>query len=309
MPSRYPYQFAGNYVKYGPDPNKLAVDTHCLIALMRPDRCCCKPATPTAGPTRKANSLPRWRPGPSSNCSAKRGPRTDQFPAAGQFVGDTLGYYMHDGGHGTVPSDWDVYLKFMKTHLKPETGPADAVTQQTPRSAIATGSTTGIGAAPPASWIDPDTGHRVIRLTHEPGSDSFYFNVNSYTPDGTKMAYTRPNGISVLKLATLRVHAIGHGFGSRQSSWPQDTGNLYYTRATDDRYLTRCGASTSIPGENRKIADFPRRAGCSAINTDETLGAGTFIEGDAHASGAYDGTAASGRMSGRTSASRPTRAK
>ena len=31
-PSRYPYQFAGNYAKYGPDPNKLAVDTHCLIA-------------------------------------------------------------------------------------------------------------------------------------------------------------------------------------------------------------------------------------------------------------------------------------
>ena len=31
-------------------------------------------------------------------------------------------------------------------------------------------------AGPPTSWVDPDTGHRVIRLTREPGSDSFYFN-------------------------------------------------------------------------------------------------------------------------------------
>jgi hypothetical protein len=28
---------------------------------------------------------------------------------------------MHAGGHGTVPSDWDVYLKFMTDHLKPGT--------------------------------------------------------------------------------------------------------------------------------------------------------------------------------------------
>ena len=41
----------------------------------------------------------------------------------------------------------------------------------------------GDAAPPPKSWIDPDTGHRVIRLTDEPGSDSFYFNFNAYTPD------------------------------------------------------------------------------------------------------------------------------
>src|SRR6516225_11238365 len=55
----------------------------------------------------------------------------------------------------------------------------------------------------PLSWIDPDTGHRVIRLTREPGSVSFYFNVNCFTPDGKRMVYTTPDGISVLNLATL----------------------------------------------------------------------------------------------------------
>jgi hypothetical protein len=37
---------------------------------------------------------------------------------AGQLVGDTLAYYMHAGSHGTVPSDWDIYLKFLEQHLK-----------------------------------------------------------------------------------------------------------------------------------------------------------------------------------------------
>ena len=44
---------------------------------------------------------------------------TDQMPPAGQPILHTLGYLMHAGGHGTVPSDWDVYLQFMKMHLKP----------------------------------------------------------------------------------------------------------------------------------------------------------------------------------------------
>ncbi|HEY6374678.1 MAG TPA: oligogalacturonate lyase, partial [Edaphobacter sp.] len=34
----------------------------------------------------------------------------------------------------------------------------------------------------PTSWVDKDTGHRVIRFTNEPGSSGFYFNVNAYSP-------------------------------------------------------------------------------------------------------------------------------
>ena len=48
----------------------------------------------------------------------KKGPVTDQMPSAGNLVGDTLAYYMHAGGHGMVPSDWDVFLQFMEKHLK-----------------------------------------------------------------------------------------------------------------------------------------------------------------------------------------------
>ncbi|MGH7979210.1 MAG: hypothetical protein ACREE6_07525, partial [Limisphaerales bacterium] len=34
---------------------------------------------------------------------------------------------------------------------------------------------------PPSEWIDPDTGHRVIRLSTDPGTESLYFNINAWT--------------------------------------------------------------------------------------------------------------------------------
>ena len=37
------------------------------------------------------------------------------------------------------------------------------------------------------SWVDPDTCHRIIRLTDEPGSASLYFNDNGYTRDGKEI--------------------------------------------------------------------------------------------------------------------------
>ena len=46
---------------------------------------------------------------------------------------------------------------------------------------------------PPREWIDPDTGHRVIRLSDEPGSASLYFHQNPYTPDGQKLIITTPD--------------------------------------------------------------------------------------------------------------------
>jgi oligogalacturonide lyase len=82
----------------------------------------------------------------------------------------------------------------------------------------------------------------------------------------------------------------------KPSSWPTRTPNLYYTRATAKPLFSTLWCVNLDTGENRKLADLPRRASVVAINADETLGAGTFIEGDANAGGAYDGTAALGRM-------------
>ncbi len=36
----------------------------------------------------------------------------------------------------------------------------------------------------PTDWTDPNTGHRVVRLSREDGSQSSYFHQNEFTPDG-----------------------------------------------------------------------------------------------------------------------------
>ncbi|HEV2693292.1 MAG TPA: oligogalacturonate lyase family protein, partial [Verrucomicrobiae bacterium] len=150
--------------------------------------------------------------------------------------------------------------------------------------------------APPTSWIDPDTGHRVIRLTREPGSDSFYFNDNGYTPDGKRMAYTTPDGISLLNLETgeAKQMVTGHVHAILVA---HRSANLYYTRTDTNRLISTLWCVNLDTGANRQLAELPRRANVGAINADETLGAGTFIEGDANAGGAYDGTVSHGKMS------------
>src|SRR5215831_292258 len=86
-----------------------------------------------------------------------------------------------------------------------------------------------LAAEPPKSWIDPDTGHRVVRLTEEPGSASLYFNQNGYTADGKKMVYTTPEGISVLDLATGNSHSVVKD-RVRIIVTGRKTQNVYYTK-------------------------------------------------------------------------------
>lgn len=153
---------------------------------------------------------------------------------------------------------------------------------------VALGQTTA-PSAPPTSWIDADTGHRVLRLTSEPGSDSFYFNYNCFTPDGKKMAYTSPDEISVLDLTTMQTTPLVSG-PTKTIIVGHKTPNLYYSRSTSNAYFSQLWCVNLDTGQTRKLADLPRRASVVTINADETLGAGTFIEGDASAGGAYDGT-------------------
>src|SRR6267154_282392 len=81
----------------------------------------------------------------------------------------------------------------------------------------------------PREWIDPDTGHRVVRLSDEPGSQSLYFHQNAYTPDGTKLVITTPTGLSTIDLKT---HAIRKVLDGRVNliMTGRKTGRAYYVR-------------------------------------------------------------------------------
>ena len=77
-----------------------------------------------------------------------------------------------------------------------------------PFVALAQTKPSATGAVPPKTWVDKDTGHRVWRLTDEPGSSGFYFNVNAYTPDLKTMVYTAPDGIHGMDMATRQTRLI-----------------------------------------------------------------------------------------------------
>lgn len=134
-------------------------------------------------------------------------------------------------------------------------------------------------ADPPKTWIDPDTGHRVVRLTDEPGSASLYFNQNGYTADGKRLVYTTPAGISVLDLATRKTRSVVNG-RVRLIDAGRKSQRVYYIRE-GTAYWTDVDS-----GETRKIADLPLRGGISTVNADETLLAGTYIEGEGRDYGA-----------------------
>src|ERR1035441_6266689 len=129
------------------------------------------------------------------------------------------------------------------------------------------------GAEPPKTWIDPDTGHRVVRLTEEPGSASLYFNQNGYTADGRKMIYTTPEGISALDLETHTAKSVVKG-RVQVIATGQKTQNVYY-RQGDEIFATNADTL-----ETRRIGKLPARGGVATVNADETLLAGTYIEGN-----------------------------
>jgi hypothetical protein len=116
--SRYFYQFAPNRHSYANDPNRSPVDAHMLVALMAP-----RPLLLQTGDTDywsdpKGEFLAAVAAEPVYKLFSKKGPGTDVMPKAGdQSLLNTLGYYMHAGGHGTVPSDWPVFITFLKKYL------------------------------------------------------------------------------------------------------------------------------------------------------------------------------------------------
>jgi hypothetical protein len=116
-PSRYPYQFCANYGKFAEHVDQLPVDAHMLVALMAPRPVLLQTGDKDFWSDPKGEFLAAVAAGPVYKLLGKQGLDTDQMPAAGSGIFHTIGYYMHDGGHGTIPSDWDQSMKFLEMHL------------------------------------------------------------------------------------------------------------------------------------------------------------------------------------------------
>jgi oligogalacturonide lyase len=132
---------------------------------------------------------------------------------------------------------------------------------------------------PPTEWIDPDTGHRVVQLSTEPGSESLYFNLNPFTPDGKKMVITTPEGIAMINLQTRAVEKIVAGH-ARIIMVGRRTGQIYFVSndiedGAMNRFVCAIDPKTKVV---RKILKLARGQEVSTVNADETLLGGTIIE-------------------------------
>jgi hypothetical protein len=96
------------------------MDANMLIALIAPRPLLLQTGDRDFWSDPKGEFLAAVAAGPVYHLLGKDGLDTDQWPEAKTPILHTIGYYMHDGGHGMVPSDWNIYLDFMKMHLQPE---------------------------------------------------------------------------------------------------------------------------------------------------------------------------------------------
>jgi oligogalacturonide lyase len=153
------------------------------------------------------------------------------------------------------------------------------------------------GAVPPKTWVD--TGHRVWRVSDEPNSGAFYFNVNAFTPDDKQMVYNSPSGIMVLDLATMESKMLvpnpprpaaaegapagGRGFGgggARAIVVGHKTNSIFFTKSDPATHVNSVYKADTNTGEVTKLIDLPPRVSISSVNADETLAAGTYNASD-----------------------------
>ena len=146
------------------------------------------------------------------------------------------------------------------------------------------------GEIPPRTWVDKDTGHRVWRMTDEPGSGGFYFNVNGYTPDLKTMIYTAPDGIHGLDLATKKTWLIvpnpprPEGENNQQFRLGgahaivagHKTNSVFFSKADPQTHVVSLYKADVYTKQVTKLCDLPKGMSVATINADETLGAGTM---------------------------------
>lgn len=136
----------------------------------------------------------------------------------------------------------------------------------------------GLAAESSTEWVDPDTGHRVVQLSREPGSMSVYFHYRAFTAEGDKMIIATPRGLDAVNLKTREIDHVVDGAVPRGDcvNVGQKTRQVYYVR-DGIVYATHIDAHAT-----RTIGKLPPeagRAGSLALNADETLLAGTYVKG------------------------------
>ena len=129
---------------------------------------------------------------------------------------------------------------------------------------------------PPTDWVDAATGHRVIRLSRDGGTASFYFHQGAFTEKGDKLVVSTKGGLATIDISTIgvkpcKIEQIVEG-GAKTPTVGGKSRHVYYIKGSG-LYATHLDTKAT-----REIVKLP--AGLSgasglAVNADETLLAST----------------------------------
>lgn len=116
--SRYHYQFAPNRHRYAKNPASAPVDAHELIALMAPRPLLLQTGDKDYWSDPKGEYLAAVAASPVYQLY-NMDPKLKAFPIGGSTAStfSPLGYYMHIGGHGTIASDWKIFIEYLQKFL------------------------------------------------------------------------------------------------------------------------------------------------------------------------------------------------
>ena len=131
-------------------------------------------------------------------------------------------------------------------------------------------------------WVDPDTGHRIIRLSRREGNnETFYFHQNCFTASGDKMVFmgSTDQGRSAFTsdLKTFEVKQVTTARNVGFEVVAPKRRELFYLNG-DTVYATQLDTL-----ETREITKVPAHYGSGrgfTVNTDETLLAGCYGLGE-----------------------------
>jgi oligogalacturonide lyase len=126
---------------------------------------------------------------------------------------------------------------------------------------------------PRADWIDSATGHRVIRLSAEAGSQTLYFHDNAYSPEGDAFVFSGPRGIMRVDLRALGTRPPAPELivpGGRGAYVARRTREVYFTRGNEVfAYHLDTKATRRVPFATRTL-----------INADESVTVATVTAED-----------------------------
>ena len=124
---------------------------------------------------------------------------------------------------------------------------------------------------PPRDWIDPATGHRIVRLTDDAGGSTLYFHDNAFSPEGDKLMFSTPGGIAVVDVAKIGTADLRTSIvtsSARGGYFARRSREIYYLAAAPGA-ARGGGTLMAVNVDTKNTREVKNARGF--INADETL--------------------------------------